>query len=125
MIGNKYLQDLFECPDMDTGLNQLLELLKAGDKDFITSLNAPVDINTCSDDERVYLTIISALIDYCLQINEIDVPDWLRDEELCFEKPWYYSDKLSDFDRFKLLYSCTAPFRARNVYFDMNGIRRV
>lgn len=27
MIGNKYLKELFEYPDEDTSLNQLLELL--------------------------------------------------------------------------------------------------
>ncbi len=34
MIGNDYLQSLYEYPDEDTSLNQLLELLKSKDKLF-------------------------------------------------------------------------------------------
>lgn len=35
MIGNKYLQTLFNYPDEDTSLNQLLEMLKYKDMKFI------------------------------------------------------------------------------------------
>ncbi len=44
MIGNKYLKALFEYPDEDTSLNQLLELLKTQNKEFIDSLYKPIDI---------------------------------------------------------------------------------
>ncbi len=37
MIGNKYLKDLFEYPDQDTSINQLLELLKFKDMEFIVA----------------------------------------------------------------------------------------
>ncbi|SHD78088.1 hypothetical protein [Schnuerera ultunensis] len=47
MIGNKYLKDLFEYPDEDTSINQLLELLKSKDMDFINSLYNPIDIDKC------------------------------------------------------------------------------
>ena len=44
MIGNSYLQGLFEYADEDTSLNQLLELLTYKDTKFIDSLwNEPVD----------------------------------------------------------------------------------
>lgn len=126
MIGNKYLQDLFNYPDEDTSLNQLLELLKYKDMKFISSLsNKPIRLDLCTAEEIIYLTKTSALIDYYLQIHGIDVPNWLRDEKLLFDKPYYYSRRISDFEKFKLQYTNPAPFRARNVYFDLDGLGRV
>ncbi|NLJ59877.1 MAG: hypothetical protein GX338_02890 [Firmicutes bacterium] len=126
MIGNSYLQGLFEYTDEDTSLNQLLELLAYKDAKFIDSLwNEPVDPDSCTEEEIVYLTKVSALIDYYLQVHGMEVPDWLRDERLCFEKPYYHSKRLSDFEKVRLIYTNPAPFRARNVYFDLEGIKRV
>jgi hypothetical protein len=126
MIGNKYLRDLFNYPDEDTSLNQLLELLKSKDAKFIDSLKRePVDIGLCDDSEVEYLTKVSALIDYYLQLYNMEVPDWLRSDKLTFKKPYYHSRRISDFDKVRLLYTNPAPFRARNVYFDLEGIKRV
>lgn len=126
MIGNKFLQSLFDYPDEDTSLNQLLELLKYKDMKFIDSLsNEPIDINLCTDEEIKYLTKVSALIDYYLQIHGIKVPNWLRDEKLRFDKPYYHSRRINDFEKLKLQYTNPSPFKARNVYFDLDGIGRV
>ena len=126
MIGNKYLEGLFNYSDEDTGLNELLDLLKYKDKIFIESLiKEPVDLNLCTVEEIEYLTKTSALIDYYLQMHGLVVPDWLRDKRLLFDKPYYHSKRLSDFDKFKLQYTNPAPFRARNVYFDLDAIDRV
>jgi len=122
MIGNKYLQAFYEYPDEDTSLNQLLEFLKSKDKKFLDSLYEPVDINACNDNEIIFLTKISALIDYHLQLHGFEVPNWLRDEKLRFEKPYYHSKRISDFDKVN---TNPAPFRARNVYFELEGIKRV
>lgn len=125
MIGNKHLQALYEYADENTGLNQLLELLTYKDLEFINSLNKPVNLDMCDKDEISYLTKVSALIDYFLQIHGLDVPDWLRDDRLQFSRPYYHSKRISDFEKFKLQYTCPGPFKARNVYFDLNGIERV
>lgn len=125
MIGNKYLLALFNYLDEDTSLNQLLELLKYKDMQFIDSLNESIDIDLCTDKEIKYLTKVSALIDYYLQIHDIEVPDWIRDEKLKFDKPYYHSKRISDFEKFKLQYTNPSPFRARNVYFKLEGIERV
>ncbi|MGI6627702.1 MAG: hypothetical protein ACOX4K_05055 [Bacillota bacterium] len=126
MIGNRYLQCLHKYPDEDTGLNQLLELLAYKDARFIDSLwDEPVDLDECTARETAYLTKVSALIDYYLQIHGMDVPDWLRDARLCFRKPYYHPKRLSDFDKVKLIYTNPGPFRARNVFFDLEGIKRV
>jgi hypothetical protein len=84
MIGNKYLKDLFEYKDEDTSINQLLELLKSKDMKFINSLYNPIDIDNCNDEEIKYLTKVSTLIDYYLQLHNIEVTDWLRDNRLSF-----------------------------------------
>lgn len=125
MIGNKYLQALFEYPDEDTSLNQLLEMLKSRDKKFIECLYESIDIGLCNEYEIIYLTKVSALVDYYLQIYGFEVPDWLRDERLSFNKSYYHSKRISDFEKVKLLYTSPAPFRRRNVYFDLEGIKRV
>jgi hypothetical protein len=125
MIGNKYLQDLFNYPDEDTSLNQLLELLKYKDMDFITHLKEQVDIGLCTEEEIKYLTKVAALIDYYLQIHHIEVPEWIRDEKLRFDKPYYHSRRMSDFEKIKLQYTVPSPFKVRNVYFDLEAIGRV
>ena len=125
MIGNRYLMELYEIGDEDTSLNQLLELLKSKDENFIESLNESIDLDLCTPSEIEYLTKISAIIDYSLQLIELKVPDWLRDDRLEFDKPYFHSKRISDFDKFKLQFSSPAPFRARNVYFDLNGLIRV
>jgi hypothetical protein len=102
MIGNKYLQTLFNYPDEGTSLNQLLEMLKYKDMKFIESLINPVDIDLCSEEEIIYLTKISALIDYYLQMHNIKVPNWIRNEKLQFDKPYYHSKRISDFEKLKL-----------------------
>lgn len=125
MIGNRYLRYLFEYPDEDTSINQLLEMLKSKDMKFINSLYKPVNIDNCNDEEIKYLTKISALIDYCLQLHNMDVPDWLRDKRLVFEKPYFHPKRITDFEKVKLQYTNPGPFKARNVYFDLRGIERV
>lgn len=125
MIGNKYLQALFNYPDEDTSLNQLLELLKYKDMKFINSLKESIDLSLCTEKEIDYMTKVSALIDYYLQVHDIEVPQWIRDEKLRFDKPYYHSRRISDFEKLKLQYTNPSPFRARNVYFDLEGIKRI
>lgn len=125
MIGNKYLQALFNYPDEDASLNQLLELLKYKDMKFIDSLKETIDLSSCTDKEIKYLTKVSALIDYYLQVHNIEVPNWIRHEKLRFDKPYYHSRRISDFEKLKLQYTNPSPFRARNVYFDLDGIKRI
>lgn len=126
MIGNKYLQELFNYSDEDTSINQLLELLQYKDIDFINSLiYEPINIDLCNNEEIKYITKVSALIDYYLQINDIEVPNWIRDKRLQFDKPYYHSNRINDFEKFKLQYTNPAPFKARNVYFDLDGIQRI
>lgn len=125
MIGNKYLQSLFEYKDQDTSLNQLLEMLKYKDAELIESLNNPVNLELCTEQEITYLTKASSLIDYYLQLHNIEVPNWLRDEKLSFDKPYFHSKRISDFEKIKLQYTNPSPFKTRNVYFDLYGISRV
>jgi hypothetical protein len=125
MIGNKYLQELFECPDEDSALNQLLELLKSKDAKLMDSLDRPVDLNLCNNEEIIFLTKVAALVDYYLQLHGIKVPAWIRDEKLEFDRPYYHSQRLSDFEKFRLQCTNPSPFKTRNVYFDLKGIERI
>ncbi|MGI5822457.1 MAG: hypothetical protein ACOX6Z_00725 [Dethiobacteria bacterium] len=125
MIGNKYLQELFECPDEDSALNQLLEILKSKDAKLMDSLDRPVDLNLCNNEEIIFLTKVAALVDYYLQLHGIKVPAWIRDEKLEFDRPYYHSQRLSDFEKFRLQYTNPSPFKTRNVYFDLKSIERI
>ena len=71
------------------------------------------------------MTLVSALIDYHLQLYGIAVPNWISEERLAFAKPYYHSKRISDPEKIKLLYTNPAPLRARNVYFDLEAIQRV
>ena len=126
MIGNSFLFDLYSYNDEDTALNQLLEYLNFKDKIFINSLNREaVELNKANKDEIIFLTKVSALIDYYLQLHKLIIPDWVRDKRLNFDKPFYYPKRIEDIDKLKLLISNPAPFRIRNVYFDLESIKRV
>jgi hypothetical protein len=126
MIGNRYLQALYEYGDRDTSINQLLEFLKYMDKEFIESIHKEVpNINILDESELEFLTIAVSLMDYYFQFNKIEVPEWLRDKKLAFKKPYYYSKRLSDFEKVRLLFSNPSPFRLRNVYFDLNSLVRI
>lgn len=109
MIGNDYLNNLYNYSDEDTAVNQLLELLTSFDENFIKSLYDYVDLDKCSADELSYLTKVTALIDYLLQLNNFEIPDWIRDERLIFDKPYYYSRRITDFQKIKLIYSSPGP----------------
>jgi len=126
MIGNSYLKELYEYEDLDMSLNQLLEYIKFKDKGFVESIfECPVNLDNCGPKEIFFLTLSAAIIDYFFQINEIDIPEWIRDERLVFEKPYYYSKRLTDFEKIKLQFSNPAPFRRRNVYFELEGLQRI
>lgn len=100
-------------------------MLKSQDASFIESLNTPPNLELSTDQELVYLTKVSSLIDYYLQLHDLEVPKWLRDEKLTFDKPYYHSKRISDLEKIKLQYTSPAPFKARNVYFVLEGIKRV
>lgn len=126
MIGNRYLQALYNYNDRDTSINQLLEILKFKDKDFINSLyEEEVNIDLLDEKEKEFLIISVSLIDHFFQIYNLDIPNWLRDERLSFSLPYYYNRRLSDFEKVKLLFTNPSPFRLRNVYFDLNSIIRI
>ena len=125
MIGNKYLRHLYEYSDEDTSLNQLLELLKYKNMEFINSLYNPINLSLCDDEEIIFLTKASALIDYYLQMHDMKIHEWLRDERLSFDKPYFHTKRIDDFKKIKLQYTNPGPFKARNVYFDLDGISRV
>lgn len=125
MIGNSYLRALFQYPDEDTAINQLLELLKTEDPGLLASLHESEEVDNFTTQELEFLTKAGALIDHFLQLSGLEVPQWIRDKRLSFERPYYYPTRLSDFEKFRLQYTNPAPFKARNVYFDLDGIERV
>lgn len=126
MIGNKYIKKLFNYLDEDTSINELLELLKYKDLNFIGSLKKEdINLDLCTNDEIIYLTKVSSLIDYYFQLHELEIPKWIRDKRLQFNKPYYHSKRINDFERLKLQIESPSPFRRRNIYFELDSITRV
>lgn len=126
MIGNKYIEELFNYPDEDTSINELLELLKYKDPNFVYSLKKEdINLDLCTNDEIRYLTKVSSLIDYYFQMHELEIPKWIRDERLQFDRPYYHTKRINDFEKLKLQIESPSPFRRRNTYFDLDAIFRV
>ena len=84
-----------------------------------------IKLDLCTDVEIRYLTKISSLIDYCFQIHELEIPEWIRDKRLQFERPYYHIKRINDFEKLKLQIESPSPFRRRNTYFDLDAIVRV
>ena len=105
--------------------NKLLELLATKDPGFLESLTVPLEIATLDEAERHYLTIIFAIIDHQLQLSQLAVPTWIRDRAFCFDQPYFHSKRLSDFEKVKIQYTVPGPFKARQVYIDPDGLKRV
>ena len=78
-----------------------------------------------NDKEIKFLIIASAIIDYYLQIKNIEVPSWIRNKKLRFEKPMWYTKHIDDIDKVKLIYQTPAPFKNRNIFLDINGLSRI
>lgn len=126
MIGNRYLDQIYNERDEDTSLNQLLQLLQSKDRGFIKSLTTePIEVELLDERELLFITKVVALIDYYLQAQHIVVPLWLRHPRLSMKYPYYHQKRLSDFEKIRLIYTAPAPFRNRNVYFDLDAIKRV
>lgn len=126
MIGNKDLMELYSYKDRDTSINQLLELLKTPNMEFIENLHDfQLDINKLSEDEKVFLTIAATLIDYVLNKHNLTLPEWVNDSELKFTEKFFYSKRISREERLRLLNSAPESFRKRNVFFDLNSITRI
>ncbi|MGU8836410.1 hypothetical protein ACV3UL_19315 [Clostridium perfringens] len=126
MIGNKDLMELYSYKDRDTSINQLLELLKTPNMEFVKNLHDfQLDINKLSEDEKVFLTIAATLIDYVLNKHNLTLPEWVNDSELKFTENFFYSKRISREERLRLLNSAPESFRKRNVFFDLNSITRI
>lgn len=126
MIGNEYLKELFEHPDENHALNHLLDLTKKQDENFVQSIkDNPPDLDLCTQEELNFLTKVAAIIDYLFQLNGIEVPAWLRDSRLEFDKPYFHSRRISNIDKIKLIGKSPAPLRNRNVYFELESLKRV
>jgi len=79
MIDNQYLKNLYDFPDVDPSINQLLELLASKDQAFLENLTVPLEIATLDEAERHYLTIfLRTLIISSSSIRSM----WLTGSEL-------------------------------------------
>ncbi len=124
MIGNKFMRSLFEEKDRDFAISELLEYLKFVDDTFINKIKI-VELENITEEERQFLTITSALIDFFLQKNDLEIPEWIRDSKLVFDEPHFYQQRIEDIDKIKLMINNPAPFRNRNIFFDLDSIKRV
>jgi hypothetical protein len=70
----------------------------------------PEDLDACDSEELFFLAISSAIMDYFFQVNEIDISKWIRDERLAFDTPYYYSKRLTDFEKVKLQFKKSSSF---------------
>ncbi len=126
IIGNKYLKELYDYKNENLALSQLLEYLKFKNEGFMKELyNNPINLDLCNEDELIFLTIASAIIEYKLLLSELDVPLWVSDERLFLEHPYFCPKRYTGYDKFRLRYTSPPSFKVRNVYFDVYSLTRV
>lgn len=92
MIKNEYLKDLYMYGDRDIALNQLMKYFHMKDKGFIYSISTEYPcLEECTKDEIKFLTSASALIGYYMQVNNLDMPSWIKDSKLSSNGSIYYN----------------------------------
>lgn len=98
MIKNEYLKKLYMYNDRDIALSQLIEYFSIKDEEFVDSImNDFPDLEECTKEEFEFLTAASAIIDYFMQINNLNVPSWVRDSRLNFDFSIYCNNNLNKF----------------------------
>lgn len=126
MITNSYLKMFYEYPDRDTSINQLLEFLRFKHPKFLSNIKENVpQFDLLTEDEKNFLIVASALIEYCLSDMQVAIPNWINDDFLRFKKPFFYNRRLTDRDKEHLLRESPEAFKKRNVYFLLEGLKRV
>ena len=126
MITNSYLKMFYEYSDRDTSINQLLEFLKFKHPKFLANIREEEpQFNLLTEEEKSFLIIASALIEYCLNDTQESIPNWINDGFLRFTEPFFYNKRITDKEKEHLLIESPSAFKKRNVYFLLEGLERV
>ncbi len=126
MITNNYLKMFYEYPDRDTSINQLLEFLRFKHPKFLANIKDEIpQFDLLNEDEKCFLIIVSALLEYCLSDMQEKIPNWINDDFLRFKEPFFYNRRLTNRDKEHLLRESPETFKKRNVYFLLEGLERV
>lgn len=126
MIGNNYINTLYQCDDENLALNDLLNKLNKLKGDFIEYMeNNVVEIDKLTDLEKTFVTKIACLIEYFYIQKDIQVPDWIIDERLCLAEPYVYGAREKDINFLKAILLAPPVFKSKNVYFDLNSLIRI
>ena len=123
MTGNRLLDFILER-DEDTGLCELLDLIKRNPNKFLKLLNEvepKVDYNNKELITR--LTSIYTIIEY--KLRDYKLPEWIYYKEFYSDIAVYKSKHLDSFGKLKLFLDAPYEFRKRNIYFDLRGLERV
>lgn len=127
MIGNSMLRELYLLDvDIDTKINQLLEVLKRPDEDFVISVSNEIpDIDSLEEEEFKFMVIVSSIIEYFFTERNVNVPNWIKNGDLKFKEPYFYNRRLTESYKLKILNDAPVSFKKHNVYFDMHGLSRM
>jgi len=126
MISNKYLNDLYNCSDENHALNELLNRLTLMSEAFVSMIQTEIpNIDILTEEERVFLTKASALIEHFFLLKKIDIPDWLEDDRLKLQDPFVFGAREKDIWFLKTILKSPTVFKEKNVYFDLDSLIRI
>lgn len=126
MIGNKLVNEYYNNMTLDQGMCQLMDFIRNKDEHVLNELEWDNYIfDSCTEKEIGYLTILTTGLVYTYSKNKLKIPDWMLDDKLRFEYPYYHNKRLSDFEQIKLYLSCTTICRHKNVYIEESALCRM
>lgn len=122
MTGNRLLDYLLSIGDDNTSICELLELIKK-DENYVLSLCNDGVPNFDNLDEIRILSIakLCAILDYKLGLKRL--PSWVCDKRLYYDKPVYIG-RMDDFTKVKVFIFAPQAFLSRNIYFNIDGLKR-
>ncbi len=111
--------------DLEWSMNQFIDDFKADTHAFYEKISLEPNLIEITKEETIQVTVLVALTDYLLQINNLFVPSWVRSKLFQLEEPLFVSRSYDDADHIRLLYQTPAPFRARNIFVKREGMDRI
>ncbi len=111
--------------DLSWSMNQFIDDFKADMNAFYEKISLEPNLIEITKEEMIQVTVLVALTDYLLQINNLFVPTWIRSKLFQLEEPLFVSRSYDDANYIRMLYQTPAPFRARNIFVKREGLDRI
>lgn len=123
MTGNKLLDYLLDVGDDNSSICELLELIKR-DEDYVIDLckdGGIPNLDELNENTTLLVAKLCAILDYKIGLKRL--PSWVCDKRLYYDNPIYVG-RMDDFTRAKVFIFAPQAFLSRNIYFNIDGLKR-